>query len=465
MRRHKKSAGLWTAVLLISLVTVGFFFTFGREAAQAEAPAANAGAPPPPPVSVAVPVKKEVKEWDSFTGRFEAKEKVEVRSRVSGYLEKVHFKDGDIVEKGAVLFTIDPRPFDASVREAEAALKSAENRRALANTEFARAQKLNEQGFASKQILDQRRESKQTSSADVEAAKARLEQAKLDREYATIKAPITGRISRTLIDEGNLVTGGTQGASVLTNIVSLNPIYFYFDVDEQTYLKYARLAASGERPSSRQNPNPVHVELADSQTYDYIGYMDFVDNALNESSGTMRGRAVFENPNYTLVPGMFGRARILGSGSYNAILIPDEAVGSDQSRNFVYVVGDKNMITTKNITLGPMIEGLRVVRSGLKGDEKVVINGVQMLRDGMPVTPEMKTITAKPDAMGSGKAVNTQDPNAAAIDPQTMMPQGEQVIEEASSTPPVADPDPAANAPQDTVPTAAPEQAAPKTGE
>ncbi len=419
MRRQK----IWVGAILTLAVVAGMFLFSGSDAVQADpASAGPGGAPPPPPVSVAVPIKKEVKEWDSFTGRFEAMEKVDIRSRVSGYLETVHFKDGDIVEKGAVLFTIDPRPFDSAVREAEAALKSAENRRTLSNTEFARAQKLNEQGFASKQILDQRRENKQTSAADVEAAKARLEQAKLDREYATITAPISGRISRTLVDEGNLVTGGTQGATILTNIVSLNPIHFYFDVDEQTYLKYARLAASGERPSSRQTQNPVYVELADNKVYDDVGYIDFVDNALNESSGTMRGRALFENPSYTLVPGMFGRARILGSGSYNAILIPDEAVGSDQSRNFVYIVDDKNTIATKNITLGPMVEGLRVVRQGLKGDERVVISGVQMLGDGMPVTPEVKKIEAKPDNSIPSNMVSDK-PEGPKINPQTMLPE------------------------------------------
>lgn len=383
----------------------------------------GAGMPPPPAVTVAVPLSKDVQEWDDFTGRFEAVERVEIRARVSGYLQEIHFKDGDLVNKGDLLFTIDQRPFEATLKEAEAALNSAKSRLDLAAKELNRASQLSKQGFATKQTLDQRTEEKQSAAEAVDAAQARLEQAKLDIEYSRIAAPISGRISRALIDVGNLVDGGMQTATMLTTIVSLDPIHFYFDVDEQTYLKYARMASAGERPSSRATANPVYVALADSDKYDYAGKMDFVDNAIDPATGTMRGRAIFDNPDYTIIPGMFGRARIMGSGSYKALLIPDEAVGVDQSRNFVFTVTPENMVASKTVTLGPKVEGLRAVKSGLDGTEKIIIAGLQMLRDGMPVTPELKTIQSVPDVLPVGAhPANEPDPASAPVNPQTMQP-------------------------------------------
>ena len=346
----------------------------------------------PPPVVAAHPEERPIEEWEEFAGRFEAIERVEIRSRVNGYLDTVHFRDGQMVQQGDLLFTIDQRPFQAAVREAEAQLRSAQNRLALTTKELSRSSELAKQGYASKQNLDIKTQEKQAAAADAEAAKARLEQAKLDLEYTEIRSPIAGRVSQKMVDAGNLVTGGMMGASLLTTVVSLNPIHFYFDVDEQTYLRYAHNTDPKIKSGEKELQKSVELALADSKTYDIKGVIDFFDTNLDPRTGTLRVRAKFDNDSYTLVPGMFGRARVRSGDAYTGLVIPDQAVGVDQSRNYVLTIGPNNIVASKTITLGSVTNGLRVIKSGLTKDDVVIVKGIQMLRDGIPVTPDIKTI-------------------------------------------------------------------------
>jgi len=380
-------------IFLIPLAALALFALQGCDGRDAQAQD-NGGMPPPPAVIAVNPVLQTIEEWEKFSGRFEAMEKVEIRSRVSGYLQEVHFKDGQMVNKGDVLFTIDPRPFQASVREAEAQLRSAQNRQTLAKKELQRNEELAQQGYASKQSLDIKTQEQQTATSEVEAARARMEQTKLDLEFTKVKSPITGRVSRRMVDVGNLVTGGTNGTTHLTTVMALDPIHFYFDVDEQTYLKYARTIDSTVKSGSAELDNPVEIALSDSKIYSVIGKLDFFDTNLDSQTGTLRMRAVFDNPDYMLIPGMFGRARLRGGEKYEAIVVPDEALGLDQSRIFVMTVGEGNIVASKNVTLGPVVDGRRVITHGLTTDDVVIVKGIQMLRDGMPVSPEIKTMDA-----------------------------------------------------------------------
>lgn len=358
-----------------------------------DAQAQEHGAMPPPPAVVAThPFVQRIEEWEKFSGRFEAVEKVEIRSRVSGYLQEVHFKDGQMVNQGDVLFTIDQRPFQASVREAEAQLRSAQNRLTLAKKELERNEELAQQGYASRQSLDIKTQEQQTSASEVEAARARLEQAKLDLDFTAVKSPIAGRVSRRMVDAGNLVSGGMSGATHLTTVMALDPIHFYFDVDEQTYLKYARATDSKIKSGADALDSPVEVALSDSREYTIRGRLDFFDTNLNDRTGTLRMRAVFDNPDLTLIPGMFGRVRLRGGDAYDGLVVPDEAIGVDQNRTYVLTVGADNIVVSKNVALGPVIDGRRVIAHGVGPDDLVIVKGIQMLRDGMPVTPDVQTI-------------------------------------------------------------------------
>lgn len=349
---------------------------------------------PAPAVTIAKPLKQTVSEWDEFTGRFEAIDDVMVRARVSGYLESVHFKDGAMVKKGDLLFVIDPRPYQAKVTQAEADVKVAETQVSFANSQFKRAEELLASGDISRQIYDERKQQRDQTLAQLESAKANLQSARLDLSYTRITAPVSGRISRKMITEGNLVTAGDQKA--LTNIVSLDPIYFTFDIDEKTYLKYTRLAQTGARKSSRDYANPVRISLADENTFNWPGTMDFVDNAIDAGTGTMRGRAVVPNSDLLITPGMFGRVRIAGRGAYEAVLVPDEAVGTDQSRKFVLTVTEDGTVKSQTITPGTVINGFRVIESGLNGSEWIVVNGTQRAQDGAKVAAERITLKAPP---------------------------------------------------------------------
>ncbi len=362
-------------------------------------------APPPPEVDVAKPIVREVTEWDEYTGRLAAIDTVEVRPRVSGYLESVHFKEGQIVKKGDLLVVIDPRPFRAVLAAAAADVAGAEARLELARNELERAENLIDARAIAAEDVDRRSKAVVEAQASLDGAKARVDQARLEVEFTEVRAPIDGRTSHYAVTAGNLVSGGSSGiATLLTTIVSLNPIHCYVDASEQDYLKYMRLAISGRRPSSRDKPNPVHVAVADENEFRYPGYMDFVDNRIDPFTGTMRGRAIVENPDGMLVPGLFVRLRLIGESKPGAVLLPDEAIGTDQSKRVVYVVDDKSTVALRTVTTGRLIDGLRVIRSGLDGSETVVVRGLQRVRPGATVAPravDLDTATDRPPATGA----------------------------------------------------------------
>jgi len=355
----------------------------------------TAPAPPPPEVDVARPIVREITEWDEYTGRLAAIDTVEVRPRVSGYLESVHFKEGQIVKKGDLLFVIDPRPFRAARAAAEADVQGAETRLELARNDARRAGKLVPSGAVSAEEFDQRGKAAVGAQAALDAAKARLDQATLDVGFTEVRAPIDGRASNYAVTVGNLVSGGSSGEStLLTTIVSLNPIHCYFDASEQEYLKYTRLAASGSRPSSREVANPVRVALVDETDFRHEGTMDFVDNRIDPLTGTIRGRAVLDNSDGLLVPGLFVRLKLIGETKSGAVLVPDEAIGIDQSNHIVYVIDGKDIVALRTVTIGRFVDGLRVIRSGLDGSERVVVRGVQRVRPGAPITPHLVDLEA-----------------------------------------------------------------------
>src|SRR6201996_1583403 len=353
-----------------------------------------AKAPPPPPsapeVTVAKVISKRIQDWDEFTGRFQAIDTVEVRPRASGYIEQVLFKEGQAVKKDDVLVIIDPRPYQADYDRAKAGLELAKSQRELANLEAARVQKLKDSGAVSREELDERLSNLHQQEANVAAAKAALDNAALQLSFTKVRSPIDGRVSRAEVTRGNLVTGGNNGGTLLTTVVSVDPIYVYFDGDENAYLRYNQLAREGQRPSSRDARNPVRVGLANEQGFPHEGYMDFVDNQLDVRTGTIRARAVLENKQGFFTPGMFARVQLLGSGEYDAILIEDRAVGTDQSQNFVLVLGPDNKLEYRAITAGRILDGgLRIVRKGLKPDDVIVISGLQRVRPGVQVKPNM----------------------------------------------------------------------------
>jgi membrane fusion protein, multidrug efflux system len=352
--------------------------------------------PSPPKVTVSQPVVRELIEWDEYTGRLEPVETVEVRARVNGYLDSTHFKEGAIVKKGDLLFVIDPRPYQADLDNAEAALKLARARLELAQNNQARAKKLLSARAISQEEADTRASDERVARATVEQSEASVQTAKLNVEFTRVIAPISGRISRKLITEGNLINGGT-GGTLLTNIVSLDPIYCYAEADEQSFLKYTRLAREGKRPSSREVRNPAYLSLADETGFPHKGYIDFVDNRLDSNTGTITGRGVFTNPDLTLTPGLFARVRIPGSGKYKAILLPDEAIVSNQSQKYLFVVNDKNTVEQRSVKLGPIVGGLRIIREGIKPQDWVIVNGVQRARPGAIVDPQKKNITVNKD--------------------------------------------------------------------
>ena len=350
-------------------------------------PPAQAAAAPPP-VTVAQPTKRTVTDWDEFTGRFEAVEEVQVRARVGGFVTSVEFRDGAIVHTGDLLYVIDPRPFEAVALQSDGQLSDARAKAELAKRELERALVLNQTQAVSDSIVDQRRQTLQAARAAEMQAEGSLKAAQLNIEFTHVIAPITGRVSRHLVSAGNLVQGSEGGATLLTSIVSLDPIYIYFDVDEATYLKNNKLWFEGRRPSSRDTPNPVQVTLTGETKPSHDGKMDFIDNRLDVSTGTLRSRAVIPNKDLSILPGQFGRVRLIGSSPYEALLLPDTAIATDQSRKIVFVVKDDNTVEAKPVTLGPLDEGLRVIREGLKAEDKVIVNGIQRARLGAKVTPQ-----------------------------------------------------------------------------
>jgi RND family efflux transporter MFP subunit len=356
----------------------------------------DAGPPPPPKVTVARPLAKEIVEWDEYTGRLQALEAVEVRPRVSGYLDSIAFADGAIVKEGDLLFVIDPRPYEATLKRAQAEVVLAQSRLAEAKLEAERGARMLTPHVISAEEAQRRAAALQQAEASLASARATTDAAALDVEFTRVVAPIGGRVGRHLVDEGNLVTTGPTGATLLTTIVSLDPIHAYFDADERSVLKYLRLAKSGERASSREVNNPVEVELADETGFPHKGWMDFVDNQIDVGTGTMIGRALIPNPDLLMTPGSFVRVRLPGSGRHPALLLPDEAIATDLDQKFVWVVDAQNHAQYHRVTLGPLYEGLRIIRDGVGPDDRVVIDGVQRVRLGLELAPEERPIEASP---------------------------------------------------------------------
>jgi membrane fusion protein, multidrug efflux system len=357
-------------------------------------PPSSQAATAAPPVTVAQPAKRTVTDWDEFTGRFEAVEEVQVRARVGGFVNSVEFRDGAFVKAGDLLYVIDSRPFEAIAEQADGQLSDARAKAELAKRELDRALTLNQTQAVSDSIVDQRRQTLQAAKAAETQASGALKAAQLNIEFSHVIAPIGGRVSRHLVSVGNLVQGGDSGGStLLTSIVSLDPIYIYFDMDEATYLKYNRLWFEGKRPSSRDNPNPVQVTLTGETKPSHDGKMDFLDNRLDVSTGTLRGRALIPNKDFSILPGQFGRVRLIASAPYEALLLPDTAVATDQSRKIVFVVKGDDTVEAKPVILGPLDAGLRVIREGLKADDRVIVDGIQRARVGAKVSPHPASAT------------------------------------------------------------------------
>lgn len=353
----------------------------------------NAAPPPPPSVTVSQPLQKTITEWDEYTGRFEALATVDVRARVSGFIDSIHFNDGQILRQGDLLFVIDPRPYRLAVEQARADVERAQSKLEIATSDVERAAPLVRSQTLSGREFDTRKSVQRDAAGAVGSAEAALKQAELNFEWTEVHAPIGGRISDKRVDAGNLITGGTTGATLLTSIVTLDPIHFVFDASEADFVRYLRLAKAGTRPSSRDVQNPVAVRLADEADYNHMGRMDFVDNVVNAKTGTIRGRAIFDNKDGLLTPGFFGRLRLFG-GTVDALLIPDGAIASDQASKIVFTVADDGTVGTKKVELGPIVDGLRVVRSGLTASDRIVVEGLARARPGQKVTPENGTIKA-----------------------------------------------------------------------
>lgn len=402
--------------------------------------AASAPNRPATPVTVAYPVVQKVVEWDEYTGRIEAIHSVDVQARVSGHLDSVHFTDGQLVEKGDLLAIVDPRPFQAELKSAQAKLEEAKAHLLQAQSSVAESKAELRRANARAVVTEKRQErarqllsnnaistedaemrdseanqakaavdvaAAQTAAADaaiatskaaIETAEAEIHTAELNLAYAEVRAPISGRISREYVTEGNWINGGSSQATLITTIVSIDPIFCYFDTDEQAFLKYLRLAQAGELASARDAKHPVYLALMDESGYPHRGHMDFLDNRLDHNTATMRGRAIFANEDQILTPGMFAKIRLPGSGQYEAVMVPDSAIGSDQSVRYVYVVGEDQKIVRRDITMGPLVNGLRVIREGLDGSEMVITQGLQLIFPGAEVTPTLQTIEAQADS-------------------------------------------------------------------
>ena len=361
-------------------------------AACSQKQAQTTGGHPPPAVTVANPLEKEVIEWDEFTGRFESVDTVEVRARISGFLNEVKFTDGAIVKKGDLLFVIDPRPFQRILDKDRAALQGAKVQVEFAQKDLDRAKPLMVNATISQQVFDQRTQAVRAAEANVLSAEASVRSSELDVEFTRISSPVTGRISRKLVSEGNYLTGGSGSGTLLTTIVSIDPIYFYFDVSEADFLKYQRLGSVMMQPVAHIAEVPVELALQGDEGFPSKGKMSFIDNRIDPNTGSLRVRAVFDNPRQLFQPGLFARVRLPGSGKYQAILLPDMAVATDQSNRFVFVVADDGTVATKPVVLGPMIDGLRVIRSGVAASDLVIVNGVQRARTGIKVKPEKTVI-------------------------------------------------------------------------
>jgi multidrug efflux system membrane fusion protein len=375
-------------IILVAAAAVMFAAVSGcSEEARSKPPAA----PSAPEVTVAEVICKQLDDADEFTGRLEAVHVVEVRPRISGFLQKVNFKEGALVRQGDVLFEIDPRPMQAEVDKLKGDLAEAKSELARAESDFQRAERLHNNNGMSIEEYDRRAAQKNTAGARIASIEAALRGAQLNLDFTRVTAPITGRVGRAEITEGNLVQAGPDQQHPLTTLVSLDPIYVYFDVDEQTYLKYARVTRAAGATSKNVGHNlgnEARLGLVDERNFPHAGRVNFVDNQVSSTTGTIRLRATFPNLNFALTPGLFGRIRLQGGGSYRGCLAKDEAVVTDLSQKYVFVLGKDNTLQYRPVKLGPITEGLRVVREGLKEGDVIVVNGLQRVRPGAAVSPK-----------------------------------------------------------------------------
>jgi RND family efflux transporter MFP subunit len=371
---------------------------------------------PPPTVKVAAPIVRDVTDWDDYAGRFEAVDAVEVRPRVSGLLEAVHFRDGQNVRKGQLLFTIDPRPIAAELAQSQAQLARAKAAQANADAAYKRGRTLSQNNLISEADLELLAAGHLQAAADVEAAQANVRSNSLNLEFTRVVAPLDGHISRHRLAPGNLVQAGV---TLLTTIVTLDPIRFVFDAPESALLKYKRQQAGSP------GKNAVDIRLQDEKDYRWKGHIEFIDNALDESSGTIRARALVQNPDGFLTPGMFGHMRRFESQPVKAMLIPDESIVNDQTRQVAYVVGDDGIVQQRTIEMGRLIDDMRVIRAGLAPGDRVIISGVQRARPGRKVNPEVTQMTAFPSGVSRGEdgrlelppgAPRATDDNASSAD-------------------------------------------------
>jgi membrane fusion protein, multidrug efflux system len=364
----------------------------------------HAAAPPPTAVTVAKPLQRSIVDQDQYVGRFVAVDMVEVRGRLSGYLSKIHFQDGQMVKQGDLLFTIDRRPFQIALDQARGNLDLAKANLAFAESDLARGQELLRNKTITEQTFEQRTQAKRVAEASVTAQEALVHSAELDlNEFTELRAPVAGRIGDRRVSVGNLVTGGTSGTTtLLATIVSIDPIRFEFTFDEAAYLRYQRLAKDGTDPAGHEGSTPVKIKLIDEQNFAHDGRMDFVDNAIDRATGTIRGRAQFANQDGLFTPGMFANIQVPASQPYEALMVPDVAIGSEQARKYVLVVDGENVARPKYVTLGDVVDGQRVVKDGLAPDDRVVTNGIARIRPGQKVTPQEEG--AQPPAPGKSQA-------------------------------------------------------------
>jgi RND family efflux transporter MFP subunit len=365
--------------------------------------AAQPAEPPPPQVPVAEVVAREVTEWDEFTGRLEAVNTVAVRPRVSGYVSSVRFDEGAIVRRGDLLFQIDPRPFQAEVDRLWAELVRAQATVRRARSELARAERLAAEKAMSREEHDRRAAFAQESAALVDATAAALRAAELNLEFTRVVSPIAGRVGRALVTPGNLVSSGPGEATLMTTVVSLDPIYATFDADEATFLRYGALARAGRRAGAREGV-PVRLARADDEGFPREGRLDFLDNQVDPATGTIRARAVVRNPDLALTPGLFVRVQLQGSAAYDGVLIQDRAIGTDLDKRFVLVLDDQQTVQYRAVTLGPLVDGLRVVREGLSAGDRVVVSGLQRVRPGMKVSPAVVAMAGERDSGAQARA-------------------------------------------------------------
>lgn len=374
-------------------------------------------APSAPEVSVAEVICKQLGDSDEFTGRLEAVHVVEVRPRVSGYLQKVNFKEGAIVQQGVVLFEIDPRPLQADVDKLTGDLAQARADLARANSDFQRAERLRNNDGMSIEEYDRRSSARGSAEAKIASTEAALRGAQLNLDFTKVLAPITGRVSRAEITEGNLVEAGAAQVKPLTTLVSVDPIYAYFDVDERTYLKYAQVTKN-RGSASHDVQTEALMGLADETGFPHVGRVNFVDNQINSTTGTIRLRATFPNKNFALTPGLFTRIRLEGGAKYNGCLAKDEAIVTDLNQKYVFVLGKNNTLEYRPVKLGPMADGLRVVREGVHEGDVIVVNGLQRVRPGAPVSPKKVPMSDEAPAAQSNPAGSSQNRDKTSGDPK-----------------------------------------------